>query len=108
LAPALAGAPLPPVPAFASLQPQAMAAVRRQDRKLIVQPFAAPSQLLFDLAADPGEVHDRAAADPASAAALDRELRAWKDTAALAAKGTDAAAMDEEHEAALRALGYVK
>jgi arylsulfatase A-like enzyme len=108
LLPALGGVSLPPVPAFASLQPQAMAAVRRQDRKLIVSPFATPSQLLFDLAADPGEQRDRTAADAATAAALNGELRAWKDTAALAAKGTDAAAMDDEHKAALRALGYVK
>jgi len=73
-----------------------------------VRPFAAPPQLLFDLAADPAERNDRAAADGPAAAALAHELRAWQDTAALAAKGTDAAAMDDEHKAALRALGYVK
>lgn len=109
LVPALsAGASLPPVPAFASLQPAAMTAVRHADRKLIVRPFATPQQLLFDLAADPGERSDRAVADGATATALQQELRAWSDTAALAAKRTDAAAMDEEHKAALRALGYAQ
>jgi hypothetical protein len=85
-----------------------MTAIRHADRKLIVRPFATPQQLLFDLQSDPGERSNRAAADGATATALQQELRAWNDTAALAAKRTDPAAMDEEHKAALRALGYVK
>ncbi len=99
---------LPAVPAFADLQPQGQAAIRHDDRKLIVRPFATPHDQLFDLRADPGELVDRAATDPATAAALQQELRTWKDTAALAARRTDAAAMDAEHKAALRALGYVE
>ena len=64
------------MPAFADLQPQGQAAIRHDDRKLIVRPFATPTEQLFDLRADPAELVDRAATDPATASALQQELRA--------------------------------
>lgn len=53
-------------------------AIRDGDWKLI-EDFADERALLFDLATDPYETDDRAAAEPARAAALLAELRAWRD-----------------------------
>ncbi len=53
----------------------AQAAIRAQDWKL-VHWFGARSEL-YDLARDPGEQHDLAAAEPARAQELESELQAW-------------------------------
>jgi arylsulfatase A len=52
-------------------------AVRAGDWKLI-HFYETDSVALFNLARDPGEAHDRAAAEPARAAALRAELEAWR------------------------------
>jgi arylsulfatase A-like enzyme len=98
----------PPVPAFASLEPQAQAAIRHDNQKLILNPLATPQQQLFDLTTDPKEQTDKAGSDPTSVHSLHTALTTWQDTARLAAKQTQEAHMDEEHKAALRALGYLK
>ncbi len=53
-------------------------AILRGDHKLIEWFGPAPRTELFNLAADPGERHDLAATEPARAAALLAELRAWR------------------------------
>ncbi len=53
-------------------------AILRGDHKLIEWFAREPRVELFNLAADPGERHDHATAEPARAAALLNELRAWR------------------------------
>ena len=63
--------------------------------------------VLFDVAADPQETRDLAAARPDDARRLRLELEGWR--AGLAAPPSPtAAARDAAREEALRALGYVK
>ncbi len=72
----------------------------------------APRPELYDLAADPGETTNRAAAEPARAralrAALERMLRAERERATAAeAPGAAAAALSADTLQKLGALGYV-
>ncbi|MBP7779597.1 MAG: sulfatase-like hydrolase/transferase [Acidobacteria bacterium] len=71
----------------------------------------APRPELYDLAADPGETTNRAAAEPARAralrAALEGVLRAERDRSAAEAPGTAAAALSADTLQKLGALGYV-
>lgn len=53
-------------------------AVREGDWKLILEGDAPPQ--LFDLASDPGEARDRAAAEPGRVDALRRAINAWEAT----------------------------
>lgn len=110
LAPFLTSAPPaePALPAFADLQPHAMSAVRHPETKLIESPFATPKQELFDLATDPSEQTNVADQHPADVTNLHHELEAWHDTARTAAKRADTATMSPDHDAALRALGYIE
>ncbi|MBP1636718.1 MAG: tetratricopeptide repeat protein [Acidobacteria bacterium] len=63
----------------------------------------APRPELFDMAADPGEQHDRAGDEPSRVEALRRPLRA-----ALSAPAPDAVAtIDAEAASRLRSLGYL-
>jgi arylsulfatase A-like enzyme len=110
LTPLLAGGhtfPLAP-PAFASLHPHALAAIRNQDTKLILTPFSTPHEQLFDLTTDPREKINQAQTDSTTTTLLKAELSKWQDTARLAAKHAQSAAMSADHKAALRALGYVE
>jgi arylsulfatase A-like enzyme len=95
-------------PSFASLQPHAQSAIRHETRKLILTPFAATAEQLFDLATDPAERANLAGTDPTSREALRAELTTWHDAARAAARNAEAATMSEDHEAALRALGYIE
>ncbi len=100
-----------PLPAFADLQPHAMSAVRHPDTKLIETPFAPTPeqrQQLFDLGTDPTEHTNLATQRPADLTNLHRELETWHDTAKTSAQQTQPAPMDADHNAALRALGYIK
>lgn len=63
----------------------------------------APKPELYDLAADPGETHNRIAAEPERA----RRMNAALD-AALAQETTSAQAADPETVERLRSLGYVQ
>ena len=68
---------------------------------------------LFDLATDPGEQRDRAAADPTRVASLRAELDAWRTQCAalaqrLGPRGRDGEGPDAETLRRLRALGYVE
>jgi arylsulfatase A-like enzyme len=96
------------LPAFASLQPQGQEAVRHPDQKLIAAPFEPVAEQLFDLATDPAERTNVVATRPDEATRLRAELAAWRETAARAATRAEAAAMSEDHKAALRALGYIE
>ncbi|MCC6763060.1 MAG: sulfatase [Deltaproteobacteria bacterium] len=104
------GAPavLPAVPAFAGLQPFDFAAVRTETHKLMTGFFDAPAERVFDLRVDAGERHDVASRERATADALRSMLATWRRGAADAARAAEASAMSAEHEAALRALGYVE
>jgi arylsulfatase A-like enzyme len=63
---------------------------------------------LYDLARDPGELDDRAAAEPAVLAELERVLDARLARTARAAGGPEAAPPDETWTEELQALGYVR
>ena len=69
--------------------------------------------LLFDLATDPAESHDRAGAEPAETARLGGELETWREALALPALDAVVSAgpvpeVDTAARARLRALGYVE
>lgn len=108
LVPLLAGEAGPVLPAFASLQPQAQTAIRHEHRKLIHTPFEPVPAHLFDLITDPDEQTNLATTEPETGTALDAELAAWADVAALTAKRAAPATMNPDHQSALRALGYVQ
>jgi arylsulfatase A-like enzyme len=102
--------------ASASADPLLRADVRfrtlRAGRMKLVQSSRGPAYL-FDLAADPGEEHDLAPADPATVGRLEAELevvRAGLGLAALDAPVQDGAApaVDPAARERLRALGYVE
>ncbi len=95
-------------PAFAELRPHALAAVRREDAKLILAPFAATKEELYDLRTDPAEQTNLAPTNVAKRETLKSELTLWRDTAKLAAKDAQAATLGDDHKAALRALGYLE
>jgi len=76
------------------------------DRKLIVtREGARQATAFFDLAADPGEHHPLAPADPA-AASLAAELARRVDAATRTRSAGTEAAVDDETRGRLRALGY--
>jgi len=108
LLPLLAGETVPPLPAFASLQPQAQSAIRHEHRKLIQTPFESVTDHLFDLTNDPGERTNLAAGDSAATERLKAALEQWALTASVAAKRARTAAMSDDHTSALRALGYIE
>ena len=67
---------------------------------------------LFDVAEDPGELHDRSAQDPATVRRLRTELATWRAALGIPSLGgepSDAtpAPLDPETRNRLRALGYV-
>jgi arylsulfatase A-like enzyme len=71
---------------------QAKWCLRRDGRKLILARapdlYGRPARELYDLQADPGELHNLAAEQPQIAAAMEEELEAWI-AARLAALGLD-------------------
>ena len=81
-------------------------AVRDERFKLIVDTTKMTKQL-FDLAADPGEANDLAAAEPARLAAMEQHLRAWRSALKpLPARG--GAEVDADQIEELKALGYIQ
>jgi hypothetical protein len=62
---------------------------------------------LYDLAEDPGESVNRFADDPATAAAVEGELRAWERSLGEQRVETREAEFDEETAHRLRGLGYI-
>jgi arylsulfatase A-like enzyme len=79
-------------------------AVRTAEHKLIVE-RSGGERRLFDLARDPGELHDVAAENPATVQRLESHLRRWR--AALAPIPAGAETLDDETIEGLRALGYL-
>jgi arylsulfatase len=79
-------------------------AVRTADHKLIVDRGGGQGRL-FDLARDPGELHDVAAEDPATVKRLESYLRRWR--AGLHPIPAGAETLDDETVEGLRALGYL-
>jgi arylsulfatase A-like enzyme len=65
------------------------------------------SRRLFDLARDPGEQHDIAAAEPERVTEMERTLRAQLGSAPSATP-TNEVQLDEGLKERLRALGYVE
>jgi arylsulfatase A-like enzyme len=78
-------------------------AVRTLDHKLIVE-RGTPGQL-FDLARDPGELHDVAGENEATVTRLESFLRRWR--AGLHPIKPGAETLDDETVEGLRALGYL-
>lgn len=64
-----------------------------------------PEPELYDLANDPGELHNLAGREPNRAAALERRLGNWKSPAAALAQPASTS-IDPDAAARLRALGY--
>ncbi len=75
------------------------------DMKLIVPERGAVE--LYDLAQDPGETRDLAAARPRIVEALRRRLEVWSGGWRPAANGESQPILDEETRKALRSLGYL-
>jgi arylsulfatase A-like enzyme len=98
--------PLPPPVAFGELLGARMKAVRT-DRYKLIHRDGGPYEL-YDLAADAREQRDLASAEPATAGALLETLARWRD--GLVERGAVSKPLDlsAEHEAELRALGYVE
>jgi arylsulfatase A-like enzyme len=117
LTPYVAGrhrAPLPPLVAFSSNRwlRADQHAVRTATAKLIRHDKPPPSRPapveLFDLTADPGEQANLADTSPPLLATLDSLLARWRDEAGQQTKlAVDLRAVPQ-HEARLRALGYVE
>jgi len=63
---------------LAAKRQNVMAGVRLGDHKLVEVSEPEPATLLFDLAADPGELNDLSASDAATRAALQRVLDDWR------------------------------
>lgn len=110
LLPGLRGAPMPAVPVFAeTVMPEEsygfapMESLVEGNLRLVI----SPRRRLFDLRADPGEVHDIAATRAADverlANALDAYVVEHRSAAAAAARAPE----DPQRTAALQALGYV-
>jgi hypothetical protein len=79
-------------------------AVRTADHKLIVERGGGEGRL-FDLAVDPGELHDVSAGDPVTVQRLEGYLRRWR--AGLHPIPAGAETLDDETVEGLRALGYL-
>ncbi len=121
LSPLLAGDRLPPTPLFiASAKKNRLVAVRAGRFKLVHTPAVPavvrqhgpvdpPGWQLFDLAQDPGELHDIARERPDVTARLRKLIETWEAThgAAVRAAPTPATS-DEKLERRLRQLGYAE
>jgi arylsulfatase A-like enzyme len=84
--------------------------LRRGDYKLVYN-VKLDLWELYDLAADPGEVHDLSQVEPERAAEMRDELRAWTTEAlqtwvSLPQAGVQGGEVDETLEDALRQIGY--
>ena len=80
-------------------------AIRRGPWKYIEAPAEDPSQQLFDLNEDPGELQSLASERPEIAASLSRSLANWR-ASLLPPLESEAEPLDDEERAALEALGY--
>lgn len=90
-------------------------AVRRGPWKLVLMrafadrmEFAAPEVALYDLAADPGEQHDVADANPDVVRELRAALDEWQRTTPVYDGDAAGVEVDESTQEMLRALGYAK
>jgi arylsulfatase A-like enzyme len=85
--------------------------VMRGKWKCVVQDYASHRKrgvALFDLAADPRELVDVAAANPKIAAEMEAEARTWWSERRAAGRETVESGPDAEAVEQLRALGYVQ
>lgn len=100
----------PPLPAFSDLvgdAPVPLASMRTAQFKLIQEQSGERREELYALPSDPGEHTNLLPDAPAAVVPLREELAEWRTTWSdrqLAGP----AALDEEHQERLRALGYVK
>ena len=121
LSPLLAGGKLPAAPLFiASAKKNRLVAVRVGRFKLVHTPAVPPvvrqhgpvdppSWQLFDLARDPGELHDIASERPEITARLRALIESWEATHGVATgAGAAKAAPDPKLERRLRQLGYAE
>jgi arylsulfatase len=93
------------------LEGNQLRAVRAAQWKLIVanedNPRGQPAAQLFHVAADPGELDNLFAKEPAQEATLTRELNRLVAEAAAHGRVTEQRAIDSATEERLKALGYV-
>ncbi len=92
-----------------SEEPIALESVTTEEWKLMRVAVADDEAvLLYDLANDPGEITDLAAARPAMRDSLLRELGRWNQVARMYRPDTESIELDPATVEELRALGYVK
>jgi arylsulfatase A-like enzyme len=113
----LRGEALPDAPAYAELEARVFSQYRGDEHLLYAPGSAAvpmatsvlrfPERALFDVAADPGELHDLATADPARTAAAIGQLEAERQRWEAAARAGDASPPGQSALEALRQAGYV-
>ena len=106
---AAAGTPAETRPVFLELSPPKAFrwAVVDGNRKLIVDPTTPDSPELYDLVADPGELHNIAASAPVEVERLRGELRRWARKNPRAPDQRTRDRFDEELRKELEALGYL-
>ncbi len=116
LVPLMAGLNLKPLDAFSeATNIGGQSALRSTDSHKLIHSLIDPQWLLFDLASDPGELHDLASQRAQRLRELATRLEAWREENRalrsqinIAGTGIDRVVLDEEMKKGLEALGYIQ
>jgi arylsulfatase A-like enzyme/Tfp pilus assembly protein PilF len=116
LVPLLEGLSLEPIDAFSEATNVGdQSALRSTDSHKLIHSLIDPQWLLFDLASDPGELHDLASQRAERLRELATRLEAWREENRalrsqinIAGTGIDRVVLDEEMKKGLEALGYIQ
>ena len=116
LVPLMAGLHLEPLDAFSeATNIGGQSALRSTDSHKLIRALVDPQWLLFDLASDPGELHDLASQHAERLRELATRLEAWREeNRALRSQinidetGVNRVVLDEEMQKGLKALGYIQ
>jgi len=116
LVPLLEGLSLEPIDAFSEATNVGnQCALRSTGSHKLIRSMIDPQWLLFDLRADPGELHDLATQRAERLRELANRLEAWREENRtlrnridIAGTGVDRVVLDEEMQKGLEALGYIQ
>jgi len=97
-------APQKPPYEYAAAEANGMLSVRTERWHLIFTPGSKKVEL-YDVVADPGELHDVSASEPRALDQMQSLMRRWR--LGLHPIGADAMTLDKETEEGLRSLGYL-